>query len=126
MLNATLPFGCRSLSFAVRSLQFVEGNGMEEVAGSIPTWSTYCLHFRQAHLRMNCTGRRCAPRWCFRECLNSQPVAARLGGAQGCERWRPPNYLFAYLYLAAEFGPLRSNSEPARLELPQTSTGIGQ
>jgi hypothetical protein len=26
------------------------------------------------------------------------------------------------LHLAAEYGPLRSNSEPARLELPQTST----
>jgi len=25
------------------------------------------------------------------------------------------------LHLAAEYGPLRSNSEPARLELPQTS-----
>ena len=33
-----------SLSFAVVALQFVEGNGMEEVVGSIPTRSTNSLN----------------------------------------------------------------------------------
>jgi hypothetical protein len=32
-----------------------------------------------------------------------------------CERWRLPNYLFCLPHLAAQYGPLRSNSEPARL-----------
>jgi hypothetical protein len=34
----------RSVSLAVWTLQFVEGNGMEEVVGSIPTRSTKSLN----------------------------------------------------------------------------------